>query len=286
MPPGKIPQFLPAAALFTGAVASTPDEQQIFVISKGHARLCLVQIHAVHIRCAFECDDIRAVLVKLEEITAVLVEKGEVGSHNNLLGTNPSMIRHVRSTKQLLHPRVLIDVKVFCNGGDEFQRMKLRLIGKSDRAGNGKRKRNLVRKFSRKAQFFKGFQLLLSLTPVVSRIGVGRLFLKIAVNIPAQLSVCLKSCFVGGKILLCSLDSKPGNQLVIDKPVLAGDFGGGVFGDAAAHCFRFRQHIRHSGTVQLIGTQNACHTAAYNQHIGVYISVLSRKVRLLSVSLP
>ena len=35
MPPGKITQFLPTAALFTGAVASAPDEQQAFVISKG-----------------------------------------------------------------------------------------------------------------------------------------------------------------------------------------------------------------------------------------------------------
>ena len=164
--------------------------------------------------------------------------------------------------------------------------MKLCLIGESDRAGNGERKRNIVRKFGRKAQLFKGLQFLLNLTPVVLRIGVGRLFLKVAVNIPAQLPVCLKSGLVGSKILLCSLDSKLGNQLVIDKPVLSGNFGGGVFGDAAAYCFRFRQHIRHSGTVQLIGTQNACHTAAYNQHIGVYISVLSRKVRLLSVSLP
>ena len=196
------------------------------------------------------------------------------------------MIRHGRGTKQLLHPSVLIDVKVLCNGGDEFQRMKLCLIGESDRAGNGKGKGNLVRKFSRKAQLFKGFQLLFNLTPVVRRIGVGRLFLKVAVNIPAQLSVCLKSCLVGGKILLGSLGSKPGNQLIIDKPVLAGNFGGGVFGDAAAYRFRFRQHIRHSGTVQLIGTQNACHTAANNQHIGAYISVLSRKVRLPSGLLP
>ena len=209
-----------------------------------------------------------------------------MGGHDDLLGTNPAMIGHGRGADQLTHPGVLINMQAPYNAGDEFQRMKLCLIRESDRASNGERKGELVHQFSRKAQPFQGFHLPLDLTPVIQRIGAGRLFLKIAVNLPAQLPVCLKRCLVGIKILLCPLDPKLGDQLVIDQPVLAGDLGGGVFRDAAAYGLRLCQHIRHTGTVQLIGTQNARHTAADDQHIGVLISVLSRKVRLLPGLLP
>ena len=99
--------------------------------------------------------------------------------------------------------------------------MKLCLIRESNRAGNMKRKRELVHKFSRKAQCFQGIQFPLNLTPVVQRIGVGHLFLKVAVNMSAQFPVCLKRCLVGGKILPCLPDSKLGKQLFIDQPVLA-----------------------------------------------------------------
>ena len=85
MPPDKIPQFPPIATFFTSSVVSAPDEQQVFVVPERHTRLLLAQIHAVHIRCVLEGNDIRAVLIQLEKITAVLVEKGKVCCHNDFL---------------------------------------------------------------------------------------------------------------------------------------------------------------------------------------------------------
>ena len=80
-------------------------------------------------------------LIQLEEIAAVLVEKGKVGGHDDLFGAKSAMICHSRGADQLPYPRMLIDVQALSNAGDELQRMELCLIGEPDRTGNAKRKR-------------------------------------------------------------------------------------------------------------------------------------------------
>lgn len=108
----------------------------------------------------------------------------------------------------------------------------------------------------------------------------------LAFNILAQLAVGLKCCLVGGKIWRCLLDSKPGNQFVMGQSMLADNLGSGVFRNAAAYGFCLHQNIKHIGTVQLIETQNARHTAADDQYIRVPIPVQCRKVWLLPGLLP
>ena len=111
MPPGKIPQLLPCAALFSGAMASAANQQQVSVISEGQAVLCLVNIHAVHIRGVLQRDNIGAVLIQLDKIAAVLVQKWEVGGYDYFLCGDLAAVRHCRGPNQFPHRGVLINTQ-------------------------------------------------------------------------------------------------------------------------------------------------------------------------------
>ena len=160
--------------------------------------------------------------------------------------------------------------------------MKLRLTGKFDRAGHRKGKGELSGKFPGEAQLFQGVQLLLDLLPIIHRIDIGVLLLKSAVYCLTQLPVLLQGGLLCGEILPGAVHAELPDELVMrSQPVLAGDFGGGVSGDAAAQGFGLHQHIGDSGVVQEIRAQNPRHAAADDQHIGAQIALQGRKARFL-----
>lgn len=286
VPSGKLPKLPPAAALLPGAVAAPAYQQQIPVIAEGQAGLGLVHIHAAHIRGVLQGDDIGAVLVQLQKIAAVLVEEGEVGGHDDLFGPDRSMVGDGGGAHQFPHGRVLIDAQTLGDGGDEFQGVELGLMGELDRPGHRKGEGEPLRKFPMGSQFFQGGQLPLHLPPAVQGIGAGGLVLKAAVHVPAQRPVFLEGGLVGGEVLPGTVHAEPPDELVVDQPVLAGEFCGGVFGDAAAQGLGLHQHIGHPGTVQPVGAQHPRHAAADDQHISAHIAVQDREARMLPGPLP
>ena len=214
------------------------------------------------------------------------VEEWKMGGDEDGIGMDAPLIGDGEPFSDFTDTGVFEDGQIPADSGQKFQRVKLGLMEEFDGAHRGEGEGQVSYKGGWTGNGFQGRQLLLQNLRIVHRIDKMGLLLEIAVDSLAQTPEILQSLLIGIIIEPGSLRAKTVYKPVVNQAMLSGDFGGGVFGDAAAYCFRFRQHIRHSGTVQLIGTQNACHTAAYNQHIGVYISVLSRKVRLLSVSLP
>lgn len=159
--------------------------------------------------------------------------------------------------------------------------MELRLTGELDRPGHRKGEGELSGKFPGKPQLFQGVQLPLDLLPIIHRIDIGVLLLKSAVYCLTQLPVLLEGGLLRGEVLPGAVHAELPDELVIDQSVLAGDFGGGVPGDAAAQGFGLRQRIGDSGAVQEIRAQNPRHTAADDQHIGAQLALQGRKGGLL-----
>ena len=69
---------------------SAAQKQQFAVISERQSALRLVQVHPVQLRRPLQRQNIGAALVELEKITAVLVEQGEMGGHNDLVAVDGS----------------------------------------------------------------------------------------------------------------------------------------------------------------------------------------------------
>ena len=161
-----------------------------------------------------------------------------------------------------------MNMQALGNGGDEFQRMKLRLFWVPHRAGRGEGERQVFGKLRRGPQLFQRRGFPLDFAAVVPRIDVSVLFFKAAFNIPAEFPVPAQRRFVGLPVQPRLFGAEFPDQLVVEQPVLGGDFGGGVFGDSAAHRFRFRKKVGDAVLMQHVCAQNARHSAADNQHVG------------------
>ena len=188
--------------------------------------------------------------------------------HDHRLCRHFTAVRHGCRANQLPHRRVLIDVQALCKAADELQGMKLGLVVHPDSASHRKGKWKMLHKVPVEAQLFHGRQLLFQLSSLFQRIDIGIFFLKITVHTRTQLPVFLQSRLLGAEALSRPVDAESAQQLVIDKAMLNGNFGGGILCDTAAHRFRFRQNIGYSGAVQQIGAQDARHTAPDNEDIG------------------
>lgn len=109
----KIPQLPPVPALFPGAVIPASEEQQASVIPEGHPCLRFIHIHPMHIGRVFKRGDVRAALIQLDKITAVLIQKGEMRRRDDFLCCDFPVIRKGFRPCELPDRRVLIDMEPF-----------------------------------------------------------------------------------------------------------------------------------------------------------------------------
>ena len=157
--------------------------------------------------------------------------------------------------------------------------MELRLVGEADGPGHGEGEGNSVRELPGNPQLFQGAQFLLQLPAVGPGIDVGVLLLEAAVDLAAELPVLPEGSLLGGEIQPGALWAVLPEELAIDQPMLAGDFGGGVSRDAAAQGFGLRQDIGNPGAVQLVGAQDPRHAAADDQNIGAAVPLQGSESR-------
>ena len=273
----KIPQLPPVPALFPGAVIPTAHQEQAVVVAEGHALLCLVHIHAVHIGGVFQGDDVGTVLVEFQEIPAVLIQEREVRGHDDPLRLNPPLVCHGHGPDEFPHGGVFIDVQSPGDPGEELQGMELGLAWEPDGPGHREGQGKPVRKFCGISQLFQGGKLSFDFPAVIQRVHIGGLFFKVAVYAAAQLPVFLKGRFVGAEVLFCPVKAECTDQLIIDQSVLGCDFGGGMPGDAAAQGLCLRKHIGDAGLMQQISAQNSRHAAADDQHMAFDVPIQLRK---------
>ena len=207
----------------------------------------------------------------------MLVEKGEVSGYDDLLGRDAAAAGSGGGAGQLPHLGVFIDAQLPGKGGDQLQRVELRLPGEFDRARHRKGQRQCFGKFRGDAQGFQRPQLLFKLAAVIERIDVRIRFLQVAVDTPGQRAVLPQRLLVGTQVLGRSVGAEFPDQAVVDQTVLSGDLCRGVFGDAAAEGFGLDQRIVHPRLLQKPGAQNARHSAANDEHIGFQIPVQALK---------
>lgn len=114
-------------------------------------------------------------LIELEKIGPVAIEKREVGGHNDLLRPDPPPRGDRLHALQPEHRGVLTDPQSPGQPGEKFQRMKLGLIGKPHCPRRGKGEGQFRDKGGLIAQPVQGPELVVDGLPVFQRIDVGRL---------------------------------------------------------------------------------------------------------------
>ena len=92
---------------------SSADEQQVLRIAEGKPVFRAVNIDAVHICRMFQRNHIGSLLVQLQKIAAVFVEKRKMRGDDDLVGVDSAVVRHSRHPNEFPHGRVLIDVQPF-----------------------------------------------------------------------------------------------------------------------------------------------------------------------------
>ena len=203
-------------------------------------------VHAVDARGVFEGDDVGAVLIEPDEIAAVLVEKGEMRGHDYLFRPYAAPVGDGRGADELAHGRVLVGVQAPRDGGDEAERVELRLARHAHGPGHGKGEGQLGRELRRSAQTPERRGLALGLPAVGERVGKGVPLRKAAVDVPAEPAVLLQRRLVGLEVLPRALRAEHAYKFIIDKAVLGGYFCRRVLCDAAAKRFRLHQRVGHA----------------------------------------
>ena len=103
---------------------------------------------------------------------------------------------------------------------------------------------------------------------------------------PAKLSVLFKGKTVGLQVFLCRFKPLFSEQLLINQPMLTGDFGCGVAGGACTDPVLFHKDTLHTPLLQKICRENASHAAANNENLCFQILLQLRKDGHIHTLLP
>ena len=182
-------------------------------------------------------------------------------------------------------PRLLMDRPA---GGDERGRQRgqvamdveLRLVVEAHRAGRGIRERRGLDERGRKARLAGRLGLGLDVGALAVRrgVGVGRSAPQVAVDAAVLHAAAdpLERGLVGGTVGMRRVGAEARAQRVVDQPVLRGDLGGRVAGDAVPHARGLQQH--HVGPASATSApSDAGDATAEHRHIGARV-VLQRRV--------
>ena len=145
--------------------------------------------------------------------------------------------------------------------------MELGLVGKFYGTQGGEGQGDFFHKFCGKAQRLKGGKLILQFLSAGGGVDETVLGLKIAVDGLAQLPKSSKGGFVGLQVSGSGFRAGFCQQFVVNETMLGCDLGCGVFGDAAGNSTGFSYHAADPAALQLPGAEQACHTAADDQHV-------------------
>ena len=283
---GEFLQPGPPAPRLAGAVPAAPQQEHVVIIAEGQALAAGVHIHPAQLRGALQRQYIGTALVQLEPIGAELVQKREVGGHDNVLRFDGSMFRNGLAGLHLQYPGMLENGQLLRDGRGEFQRVKLGLAVKAHRARHRKGEGKVLCQRGGAAQPVQGGQLPLQQPGVVQGIDVVGLFLKIAGNVLTAGPNAVQRRRIGIQTGPGPLRPKPFEQLVEYQPVLGGELGGGVFGDAAADPSGLRHHAPQPGLCQLMGAQQPRQPAANHQSVGADIPAQGLECRKLGGFFP
>ena len=198
----------------------------------------------------------------------MLVEYGEMGGYDDLIGGNAGVVGAGGVGCQLPDGGVLIEMELLRDGCGKFQRMELGLSGESNRPGDGEGERQGVCKLGRKIQLPEHLQLFLQLFDPVQGVDIGILFLEVTVDVPAERSILLQCPLVGLQVKAGGLQAVPSAKGGVDESVLGCDLGGGVLCDSAAEGFRLHQDVVHAPLRKGVGAQQAGHSSADNKNVG------------------
>ena len=264
---GKPLQLRPAAALLTGAVPASAQQQKVSLHTKGQAVGLGAQIHPIQSGGAFQGNHIRALLILLEKISACQAEKGKVGGCNDIFRLYPPMVRESGGSGQSAYRCVFKNGQVLGNGVEKLDGVKPGLVGEPDAAGGGHGQGKARDQLRRVTQHLQSGQLPLQNGGIRERIYNVVLPLKITVKGGGQIAQRLQTHPVGLQIAL-----GPGFALglqkgMINQAMLGGDFGAGSAGGAAGNGRGLRHHAGQTCLLQGPGAQDARHTGADDQYV-------------------
>ena len=117
---GGLLQIPPAAAFFTGAVAAAAEDQTAFVATEGQPRFRFIPVQSGKDWGVFQGDGVGALLIELEKIAAMFVEKGKMGGNNDGIGGDGAVVCNGGILFQFPNRGVFEDSQIPDNGGEKF----------------------------------------------------------------------------------------------------------------------------------------------------------------------
>ena len=211
----------------------------------------------------------------------MLVEERKVRGDDDLVRCDAATVGHHGAAVPRERGGLLKDVQTLGNRRGESERMELRLMRQTQRAGDGKgqRQRVIEGRMQPGARHGGPFPLERGGAGPVEDIGV--LFLEPAVDLSAQPVVPPERGLVGLAIELRGLHAARADQPVVDQPVLAGDLGRRARGDAAHDPVGLDERAGHAGLRERVRAKQAAQSAADDQHVGLQIAAQRGKGRQL-----
>ena len=158
------------------------------------------------------------------------------------------------------------------NGCKEVQRPELRLFPKADRAVHSERQRQAADKRGGMPELVQRAQLGFQSGAAGARINVIVLRFKAAVDPLAHAPVHRDRLLVGAQIQRRRLGTEAAEQLIVQQPVLRGDFGRRAGGDAGGDPVRFDEQHIHACVREQARAEQSRDAAADDQHIGADVA--------------
>ena len=126
------------------------------------------------------------VLIQLERVQSVLVDKRKMGCADNLFCRYASVVRYGIGADHFPDKGVFENCQIFTNSGKELQHIELRLIRKTNRPDGFNRKRNTFGKICLEPDCIKCLHFVLKLLFVVNGINKAVFDFEIAVDFPTH----------------------------------------------------------------------------------------------------
>ena len=214
--------ILPSHGIFPGPVVSTSQQQHVPGRPEGQPVPVNAKVHPMQGLRFFQCQDITPFLVHPQEIIPGPVDKWIMAGKYYLFRLHgpPACCQKVR-----LHPQhlcFLINLEIFRNGLEKFQRVKTCLIITEQRFLHCKRKVCPFFQFYRQPQLLCRIVFVPQRPAVFLRIQTGRTFLPVAVDLifVSQDLVPPDRLLIDLRVLLRLFFARAFHKLLVDQAVL------------------------------------------------------------------
>ena len=225
-------------------------------------------------------------MIKFQKVSAVFIQHGKMAGNNDFFCGDCAFGCLNLIAEKGKGLGIFIDFQALGDMGGKLQRMKLGLVGKTQRPGNRKRKGQGCSPYCRNLQSIISCHLCFQLRRSLCGINIVVFRFVIKVSSFRQFTIKNQGLLIGLPIHSRPFRAKSFEKLAVNKAMLRGDFCRCPAADTMHDAVLLDQRTVYSRPGHIPGTQKSRQTTAYDQYIRTKVPFQPWKPGHLYIPLP